>query len=74
MITSESQSDIEEKINEAIPIYTRKKPHPVKMRADCPLEVRYKQGLRKQATKKIEDFPDSVEQVLQEYRDKASKL
>ena len=62
MTTSEWQS----KVAEAVPIYTRKRPHPVKNRADCPLEVQYKLGLRAQAMKKINDFPDSIDRVLQE--------
>lgn len=74
MITTSKQCEIEARVAEAIPIYTRKKPHPEKKRADCPLEVRYKQGLRQLAIQKIKDFPDSIERVLQEYRDKANAL
>ena len=74
MTTCGLPSEIEIRVAEVIPIYTRKQPHPVKGRADCPLEVRYKQGLRLLAIKKIKDFPDSMDKVLQEYRDKASAL
>ena len=42
----EKERGLEDIINEAIPIYTRKKPNPVSGRGDCPQTKREKEHFR----------------------------
>lgn len=70
-------ADIDKVIVEIIPIYTRKKPHPVRQRADCRLEIRYKEGLRLILKKKLEVAllkGEDTDPILGEYKIKVAAL
>lgn len=56
-----------------IPIYTRKKPHPIKNRADCPIEINYKQGLRMLMLRELREGKDQ-QSVIEKYKNKVEQL
>lgn len=63
----------EELVKQIIPIYTRKNPHPVKRKADCPIEVSYKQGLRQSMLQELKTCKDR-EVVIEKYKRKVEQL
>lgn len=64
MTTVKTITPIEAMAVNAIPIYTLSKPHPQRKRADCPLEVSYKNGLRLRMQKEIEAIVAKYEEKV----------
>lgn len=62
-----------ELVKQTIPIYTHKNPHPVKNRADCRLEVQYKQGLRQLMLRELNSGGDQ-QAIIEKYKRKVEQL
>lgn len=57
-----------------IPIYTKKNPHPTRKRkADCPIEVQYKQGLRQSMLLELR-LGGNKDAIIQKYQMKVSEI
>jgi hypothetical protein len=60
-------------VEQTIPIYTRKRPHPIKNKADCPLEINYKQGLRMLMLRELNAGGDQ-QAVVDRFKKKVEQL
>jgi hypothetical protein len=60
-------------VEQTIPIYTRKRPHPTKNKADCPLEINYKQGLRMLMLRELNAGGDQ-QAVVDRFKKKVEQL
>lgn len=66
--------DIGQLVIETIPIYTMRNPHPTRKRkADCPIEVQYKQGLRQSMLLELRLGCDQ-QTVIEKYKLKVDQL
>lgn len=63
-------------VDEVIPIYTNKNLHPIKKRADCPMEKDYKLGLRRLMLKELSEIKSTVqiEEIVKKYELKVNML
>lgn len=65
----------QELIELIIPIYTLRRPHPVKKRQDCPMEKDYKRGQRELMRKELATATkEQKKEIIARYRAKINAL
>jgi hypothetical protein len=62
----------EEQVQQTIPIYSKKNLHPVKLKADCPIETHYKQGLRRTMLRELKSGDRQA--IITKYENKVKEL
>jgi hypothetical protein len=65
--------EIKDLVTQTITIYTQKNRHPVKKRADCPIEINYKQGLRMLMLRELQAGGDQ-QVIIDKFKKKVEQL